>query len=225
VETYPELTFPDEITVEFFAELGDEDDLTIINFPGEQSGFSITNPRALKVQYVIEGDLPGLTESIELTTTINLSDYTTGSGADEEYFAVGWKHVAWTYEKATGISRLFENGVPAYITHVNGAGQPGEFFYDGIDGRGLVMPGMLDQDGQPTQLIVGQGIDAEPGGQIDEVRMTAKALLPMEFLTLSPNYCEEELSADMNGDCRINLFDWVILANNWLRNTDPYKDR
>ncbi|MCP4710893.1 MAG: hypothetical protein GY869_19905, partial [Planctomycetes bacterium] len=222
VETYPELTFPEEITVEFFAEIDNESWVAIIDFSGEQSGFRIFNPRAVRVQYYIEGDLPGLTESIELTTTINLSDYTIGSGVNEEYHTVGWKHVAWTYDKATGISRIFENGVPAYITHVNGVGRPGELFYDGIDGRGLIIPGLLDSQNNPTQMIIAGGVDTEPGSLFDEFRITATPLLPMEFLTVSPNYCETVLIGDINGDCQVDLFDYVIFGGYWLRNTNPY---
>jgi len=225
VETYPELTFAEEITVEFFAEIGDQDDLTIINCPGAESGFRIFAPRALTIRYYIESDLPGRTERVELRTNINLSDYTTGSGVDEEYFAVGWKHVAWTYEKATGIARVFDNGVPAYITGVNGVARPGEFLYDGPDGRGLALPGLLDADSNPVQLTVAH-ID-NPGSLVlfDELRITAAPLLPREFLTKSPNYCATALIGDLNGDCQVDFRDYVILAGYWLKNTDPYSDK
>jgi len=222
VQAYPELTFAEEITVEFFADIADEDDLTFVDFTGEQSGFRIFNPRALKVQYVIEGDVPGRTESIELTATVKLSDCTTGSGENQVYHPVGWKHVAWTYDKATGISRILENGVPAYITHVNGVARPGELFYDGIDGRDLVMPLLLDPQNHPTQLLIAAGVDTEPGSLFDELRITAAPLLPKRLLIVVPNFCTEKLTADLNGDCIVNLLDFVIFANQWLKNTDPY---
>ncbi|MCP4712051.1 MAG: hypothetical protein GY869_25805, partial [Planctomycetes bacterium] len=224
VETYPELTFPEEITVEFFSEIGNEDDLAVIDFLSDlnDSGFRIYNPGALKVQYYIDGDAPGRFECIELTTNINLSDYTTGSGIDTEYHPVGWKHVAWTYEKTTGISRIFENGVPAYITHVNGVSRPGELLFDGIDGRGLIMPGLLDSQNNPTLLTIAAGVDIEPGSLLDEIRITAVPLLPEKFLIVADNYCTEYLLADFNGDCIVNLLDYIILANQWLKNTNPY---
>ncbi|MCP4712816.1 MAG: LamG domain-containing protein, partial [Planctomycetes bacterium] len=237
---YPELQYAENITVEFFTEIANEGNLNLINFIGEDlvnadrekgSGFRFYNPRALRVQYYIEGELPGQTQMIEIRTTANLSDYTTGSGVFVEYHAQGWKHVAWTYEKATGISRVFENGIPVYVTHVTEQlpggdsvqSRPGEFFYDGPDGRGLVMPPMVDLDAEAEMVIFMGGVDGTNGANLDEVRISAKVLPPSEFLIVGENHCLGALPADIDGNCQVDLNDYVILALNWMKNSDPYQ--
>jgi len=237
-EIYPELQFAENITVEFFAEIANEGTIDLINFLGQTainedrtigSGFRFYNPRALRVQYYIEGDAPGRTQRIEIRTTANLSDYTTGSGVNVEYHVQGWKHVAWTYEKATGTSRVFENGVPVYITHVTEMlpsgdsviARPGEFYYDGIDGRGLVMPPMLtlDEDPEAEEIIFMSGVDGTNGANFDEVRISAKVLPPSQFLIVGENHCLGVLAADIDGNCQVDLYDYVILALNWMKNS------
>jgi hypothetical protein len=239
-EVYPELQFAESITVEFFTEIANEGNIELIDFLGEVSvtedrtmgsGFRFYNPRALRVQYYIEGEIPGTSRMIEIRTTANLSDYTTGSGVNVLYHVQGWKHVAWTYDKATGTSRVFENGVPVYITHVTeqlpagatAVARPGDFFYDGIDGRGLVMPPSIDLDSDPEVIIFMDGVDGANGANFDEVRISAKVLTPSEFLIVGENHCLGALAADIDGNCQVDLYDYVILALNWMKNTDPYK--
>ena len=223
VEIYPELTIAEEITVEFFADIGDQDDLTFIDFLGAQSGFRIFNPRALKVLYYIKGDAPDQPHRIELSTNINLSDYTAGSGENQVYHPVGWKHIAWTYEKTTGISRIYENGAPVNITHVNGFDYQDKLLYDGLDGRVLVMPPMLDTENNPTRLTIASGVDAEPGARFDEIRITADTLYPPNFLIVGPNLCSEKLAGDFDTDCDVDLFDLALFCNNWLKKTGTIK--
>ena len=252
-EIYPELQFAENITVEFFTEIANEADINLLSFLGSEnidtdhtkgSGFRFWNPRAVRLEYYIEGDGPGRTERIRIRTTANLSDYITsggGYGVFDVYVVQGWKHLAWTYEKSTGISRIFENGIPVYITHateqqVGGRpteSRPGEYYFDGPDGRGLVMPPMVDLDGDPEVMVFMNDVDddglttprigGENGANFDEVRISAKVLPPSEFLIVGENHCLGVLPADIDGNCQVDLYDYVILALNWMKNTDPYK--
>ncbi|MCP4711558.1 MAG: hypothetical protein GY869_23310, partial [Planctomycetes bacterium] len=198
--------------------------MTIIEFLDDSelgSGFRIDNPRRLRVLFYIEGNAPRRTEKVELITNINLSDYTTGSGVTEEYHAVGWKHIAWTYDKTTGIARLFENGKQAIITHVNGLACPPLDFFDGPDNRPLILPSHPGSNTTKSlRFIITNSVNTR--SLIDEIRISASALLPRQFLTVSPNYCIGKLQSDHNGDCQINLLDWAILAAQWLKNSNPY---
>ncbi|KPK75191.1 MAG: hypothetical protein AMJ79_12255, partial [Phycisphaerae bacterium SM23_30] len=237
---YPELTFPEDITVEFFAEIGDEGDYNILNcqsllagVEGAYGGFRFYNPRTLTIQYRVDDwQVIGRHDTITLQTDINLSDY-------EIYrfnlpnlpVIVGWKHVAWTYDHKLGIARVFENGKPAIITQVDGNFVVPEYYYDGPDNKRLLMPPVL----KASELVMGEDpvnrliiadagtAIAESGHNLDEIRIHAEALLPQDFLIVAENHCVGELKGDFNGDCQEDLLDYAIFAGNWLKNTDPYK--
>ena len=172
VNAYDELTYPEDITVEFFAYIGDEDffeedsgdddeqldrdELTLINHQGllkegelVEGGFWIYAPGNLTVRYLIDDtQVIGRHDTITLRTNINLCapqwDPVTEQDDPVDDGSVGWTHVAWTYNHKTGMSHVFANGVPGMITHVNGVAQLAEYYYDGPDNRRLLMPPVIN---------------------------------------------------------------------------------
>jgi len=170
----------------------------------------------------------GRSETITLRTDIILADYEIYRwNLPDLPVAVGWKHVAWTYDHKLGIARIFENGRQALITAVNDIAQPPEYFYDGPDNLRLLMPPVLGAVGTVNRLIIAEAGSAiaESGHNLDEVRIHAEALLPQDFLIAAENYCAGELKGDLNGDCQTDLLDYAIFARDWLKNTNPYPDK
>lgn len=71
-----------------------------------------------------------------------------------------WTHVAWTYDQASGMGRLYLNGV---VQASN----------DGTDGQGLLW------NSSNRSLWVGEGVGS---GGVDEIRISDTALGENEFL-------------------------------------------
>ena len=234
VTPYAELAYPEDITVEFYAYFGVEDDetidpaTTILGYFGApstiddasdftdkySSGFWITDPRNVTVHYFVDSAYSGRPQLVEVQTNINLCN------PDDNGLSKGYRHFAWTYDCHYGASRFFVDGEQAIVTHVNHEQVPGEYFYDGPDNRRLLLA--LDSE----DLILNRGLDTS--ALIDEVRITAEALLPSELLIAGENHCDTlqhgELMGDFNGDCQEDLLDYAIIAGNWMKNTDPYPD-
>ena len=231
---YDELVYPEDITVEFYAYFGDEDfegagnATTILGYFGYPysidsasdftdiytSGFWITDPRNVIVHYFVDAEIAGRPQLIEVQTNINLCS-PDGENGDSK----GWRHFAWTYDCYHGVSRLFVDGEQAIVTQVDGEQVPPEYFYDGPDNRRLLLS-LTDED-----LALNHGLDKST--LIDEIRITAAALLPQDFLIIGENHCDSiqhgELKGDFNGDCQEDLLDYAIIAGNWMKNSDPYK--
>ncbi|MFC1782225.1 LamG-like jellyroll fold domain-containing protein, partial [Planctomycetota bacterium] len=149
---------------------------------------------------------------------------------DIDVYEAGWKHIAFTYDKESGVARVFENGEPAWLTHwfdstrksPTGT-EPKGFkkflpivqYYDGQDGRVLALAENLD-------LLVAAGVDEEAGG-LDELRITAETLYPPKFLIMGPKMCETKIEGDMDGDCDVDLVDMKLFWDGWLtcNNADP----
>ncbi|MFC1782506.1 LamG-like jellyroll fold domain-containing protein [Planctomycetota bacterium] len=227
---YDELVYPEDITVEFYAYFGDEDfegagaDTTILGYFGSayddyednySSGFWITDPRNVIVHYFVDSEIAGRPQLVEVQTNINLCS------PDENGDSKGWRHFAWTYDCYYGVSRLFVDGEQAIVTQVDGVQVPPVYFYDGPDNRRLLLS--LDSE----DLTLNNGLDKST--LIDEVRITAEALLPQDFLIVGDNHCDTlqygELKGDFNGDCQEDLLDFAIIVSNWLKNSDPYRDK
>jgi hypothetical protein len=231
---YDELVYPEDITVEFYAYFGEEDNestdlpTTILGYFGVpstideasdftdkySSGFWITDPLNVTVHYFVDSKYTGRPQLVEVQTNINLCS------PDENGDSKGYRHFAWTYDSYYGVSRFFVDGEQALVTHVNHEHMPGEYFYDGPDNRRLLL-NLNSED-----LILNRGLDTS--ALIDEVRITAATLLPSEFLDVGENHCDTlqhgELMGDFNGDCQEDLLDYAIIAGNWMKNTDPYPD-
>ncbi|MCP4708385.1 MAG: LamG domain-containing protein, partial [Planctomycetes bacterium] len=210
---WPGLMFcQDAITIECWIKSDDLGFSALDLLDGEkgiQIYCSAGNPSGgIRFQFYLETEVPHQFERTELTTEIMLS-------------ANKWTHIAFTYDKSTGIIRIFADGIPAWITHVDpehgGIVEqiPWTDHWQGEPGRALVLQENLN-------LLVTTHNDTI-GTAIDELRITAENLYPPRFLNVGPTICVPPMAADLDGDCDVDLFDMAILLNNWLacNNVDP----
>ncbi|MFC1783936.1 LamG domain-containing protein, partial [Planctomycetota bacterium] len=138
-------------------------------------------------------------------------------------YQMGWMHIAFTYDKATGIARVYKDGIPAWLTHwfnperqSNTTTNPKGFtefnpivdHYDGVPGRSFSLPEELD-------LSVSTDVDTIPS-YFDELRITAEALFPPKFLIVGPKMCETKIQGDMDGDCDVDIYDLYLFGQTWL---------
>jgi len=143
------------ITVEMYVR-SNEGDARLINsgFTSGTDGYRIHQPNGVQVQYHVDDGSGGAT-LVTINSGINL-------GAN-------WEHVAWTYDAATGIGRVYLNGVQVAMN-------------DGPDGRDLIHDTAAD-------IQIGEGFDG--GGPfsgnsdalIDEVRISNNAKTPGQLLS------------------------------------------
>jgi len=139
--------------------------------------------------------------------------------SDIDTYQTGWKHVAFTYDKTTGIARVYEDGIPSWLTyHVIG-----NTWYQNIPwvDHWQLEPGRTFVMSEELPLIVFD--DLETVSYYDELRITAKALEPQDLLILGPAMCAEKVQGDLDGDCDVDVFDLKIFCDSWLmcNNADP----
>lgn len=133
---YTELDVP-SITIEFWARTV-ENQATLFSRSSGNDGVVIANPSSLDVTYWVDDGAGGATR-VQL---LDLFD-----------FDATWHHFAFGYDAATGIGRVWIDGV-------------GVASHDGADGRGLVWGNMVDVE-------IGHQMDfaAAFNGSLDEVRI------------------------------------------------------
>ena len=138
-------------------------------------------------------------------------------------YEMGWMHIAFTYDKETGIARVYKDGIPAWLTHwfdetrqsqttTNPIGfveyNPIVEHYQGVPGRTFSLPEELD-------LEISTGVDSIPS-YFDELRISAEALFPPKFLIKGPRLCETKIDGDMDGDCDVDIYDLYLFGLTWL---------
>ena len=204
-ESWPGLVFcADALTIEFWIKSGDQT-FTALDLLDGGKGIQVYRSTAspsdgLRLECYLETEVPNQYEHVILVTDIMLT-------TDQ------WIHIAVTYEKATGIFRIFADGVPAWITNYYYQGawtetNPWITFFDGPDHHALVLPDNLD-------LLIAIGNNTQ-GSAIDELRITAETLYPPKFLLVGPTLCAPPIPADLNNDCNVDLVDFMLFCNNWL---------
>ncbi|MCP4712504.1 MAG: LamG domain-containing protein, partial [Planctomycetes bacterium] len=202
---WPGLLFcRDGLTIECWIKTDDQD-FTAFDLFGDGKGIKIyhddSNPSAgLKLECYFETEVPNIFEHVILVTDIKLT-------ADK------WIHIAFTYEKSNGVIRIFADGIPAWITH---------YYYDGAwtearpwinsfntpDNRALALP-------ENGNLFINTGINTEDSA-LDELRISAATLYPPRFLNVGPTLCVTPVPADLDGDCDVDLIDFMLFGNSWL---------
>jgi len=144
---YGALSASGSITVEFWARTI-EGTATLARYANNDgatsNGWDIDSPNDMQFSYRVGGS------TVVIDSNINLD--------------AAWRHIAWTYDEATGIGSVYEDGTLVA-------------FNDGADGVGL------DWTGIATNLRIGDGLDtAAPNGGIDEFRISDVALMSSQFL-------------------------------------------
>ncbi|MCP4712052.1 MAG: LamG domain-containing protein [Planctomycetes bacterium] len=180
------------------------------NWAGNRYWDNVVVPNnTLKFEFYLETDTPNIYQYVCIISDILITQQ-------------DWTHIAFTYDKTTGIARVYKNGVPAWLTHyfdttlsspdfVNFA--PWIDHWQGTPGRDLALQENLN-------LLVATGNDY-PGAAIDELRITAETLYPPKFLIVGPTLCPIPLTGDLDGDCDVDIFDMALFCNQWLINTEP----
>ena len=176
---------------------------------GEWDGIYVSN-NTLKFEFWLE------------TGVINEYSYNCLS-TDILAYEMGWMHIAFTYDKTTGIARVFKDGIPAWLTHwfdetrqsqttTNPIGfveyNPIVDHYDGVPGRTFSLPVDLD-------VSVSTDVDTIPS-YFDELRITAEALFPPKFTIAGPKMCATKIQGDLDGDCDVDIYDLYLFGLTWL---------
>ena len=138
-------------------------------------------------------------------------------------YEMGWMHIAFTYDKTTGIARVYKDGIPAWLTHwfnperqsettTNPKGfteyNPIVECYQGVPGRTFSLPAEFD-------VSVSTDVDTIPS-YFDELRISAEALFPPKFLIKGPKMCAFKIEGDMDGDCDVDIYDLYLFGKTWL---------
>ena len=151
----------ESITIEFWVQTDEGDAGLFTRSTGSTGktfgtdGVVITDPDAVDVRYFVDDGLGGSTQK-DFTNVANTP--------------AGWQHMAFTYEKATGIGSLYADG-NAVATD------------DGADNLGLVW------GAGTANALLGKDADGGPapsGGVFDELRISNVALSPASFLNAVP---------------------------------------
>ena len=159
----------------------------------------------LRFEFYVGTDTPNVYERVYIMSEIRT-------------LRLGWMHVAFTYDMDTGVARVYQNGIPAWLTH----------YYDGdwIE----YTPWVDHWQGEPGRTFV---LDEELAvdafeffnceSAFDEMRISASPLMAHQLLVKGPEECAEKIAGDLDGDCDVDLFDLQIFCGLWLQcnNADP----
>ena len=131
---------------------------------------------------------------------------------------MGWMHLAFTYDMDTGAARVYQNGIPVWLTHYYDGGwreyRPWVDRWQGEPGRTFV----LDEE-----LAVSSYALLNCESFFDELRITAEPLWAQRLLVKGPAECAEKVQGDLDGDCDVDVYDLKLFCDSWLmcNNADP----